>query len=168
LAIANNAEPFWRSQGFSGQVTSTDGPVKVVFDNTPPDSNTGVLLGFLEGEQARTLGRLPLAERRDAVIGCFARFFGPRAARPNDYIEKSWAEEAYTRGCYGGYFPPGVWTTLGSGLRTPCGRIHWAGAETADVWNGYMDGAISSGERAATEVIAAGVEVLHAPATTAA
>ena len=61
-------EPFWRSEGFSGQVTSTDGPVKVVFDNTPPDSDTGVLLGFLEGEQARTLGRLPLAERRDAVI----------------------------------------------------------------------------------------------------
>jgi monoamine oxidase len=161
-------EPFWRTQGFSGQVTSTDGPVKVVFDNTPPDSNTGVLLGFLEGEQARTLGRLPLAERRDAVIACFARFFGPRAARPNDYIEKSWAEEPYTRGCYGGYFPPGVWTTLGSGLRQPCGRIHWAGAETAEVWNGYMDGAISSGERAATEVIAAGVEVLHAPATTTA
>ncbi|HEY7932468.1 MAG TPA: FAD-dependent oxidoreductase, partial [Solirubrobacteraceae bacterium] len=112
------------------------------------------------------LGRLPLPERRDAVIACFARFFGPRAASPTDYIEKSWAEEPFTRGCYGGYFPPGVWTTLGSGLRTPCGRIHWAGTETAEVWNGYMDGAISSGERAAKEVIAAGVEVLRTHATT--
>jgi monoamine oxidase len=34
------------------------------------------------------------------------------------------------------------------------GRIHWAGAETATVWNGYMDGAVSSGERAAAEVLA--------------
>ena len=33
-------EPFWRAEGFSGQVTSTDGPVKVVFDNTPPDRHT--------------------------------------------------------------------------------------------------------------------------------
>lgn len=86
------------------------------------------------------------------------------AARPKDYIEKSWAEEQYTRGYYGGYFPPGVWTTLGDGLSKPCGRIHWAGADTAEVWNGYMDGAISSGERAAQEAIAAGVEVLQTPA----
>jgi len=156
-------EPFWRADGFSGQVTSTDGPVKVVFDNTPPGSSSGVLLGFLEGEQARKLGHLSLAERRDAVTACFARYFGPRAASPNDYVERSWAEEEYTRGCYAGYFPPGVWTTLGSGLRDPCGRLHWAGTETADVWNGYMDGAISSGDRAAREVIAAGVKVLPVP-----
>jgi monoamine oxidase len=32
------------------------------------------------------------------------------------------------------------------------GRIHWAGTETADYWQGYMDGAVRSGERAAAEV----------------
>ena len=37
-------------------------------------------------------------------------------------------------------------------LRQPVGRIHWAGTETATYWNGYMDGAVSSGERAAAEV----------------
>jgi monoamine oxidase len=154
-------QPFWRADGYSGQVTSTDGPVKVVFDNTPCTGGVGVLLGFLEGEQARNLGRLTLAERRDAVIACFARFFGTHATTPKDYIERSWAEEPYTRGCYAGYFPPGVWTSLGFGLRQPCGRIHWAGTETAEVWNGYMDGAISSGQRAAKEVIAAGVQMLR-------
>jgi monoamine oxidase len=30
---------------------------------------------------------------------------------------------------------------------------HWAGTETATYWNGYMDGAVSSGERVAVEVI---------------
>jgi monoamine oxidase len=34
------------------------------------------------------------------------------------------------------------------------GRIHWAGAETAEVSNGYMDGAVRSGRRAAAEVLA--------------
>jgi monoamine oxidase len=48
--------------------------------------------------------------------------------------------------------PPGVWTQYGPALRAPIGRLHWAGTETATIWNGYMDGAIQSGERAANEV----------------
>jgi monoamine oxidase len=35
------------------------------------------------------------------------------------------------------------------------GRIHWAGSETSIYWNGYMDGAVRSGQRAAKEVLAA-------------
>ena len=34
-------------------------------------------------------------------------------------------------------------------LREPIGPMHWAGTETATSWNGYMDGALQSGERAA-------------------
>ena len=49
--------------------------------------------------------------------------------------------------------PPGVWTDYGEALRTPIGNIHWAGTETATVWNGYMDGAVQSGERVAIEVM---------------
>jgi monoamine oxidase len=46
-----------------------------------------------------------------------------------------------------------VWTSLGHALRTPIGSIHWAGTETSDIWNGYFDGAVRSGERAAHEVL---------------
>ena len=52
--------------------------------------------------------------------------------------------------------PPGVMTLFGHALREPCGRIHWAGTETATVWAGSMEGAIRSGERAADEVLQAG------------
>jgi monoamine oxidase len=150
-------EPFWRADGLTGQVTSDTGPVKVTFDNSPPDGSPGVLLGFLEGNQARELGRADARTRRQAVLRCFGRFFGHRAREPRDYVEKSWAEEPYTRGCYAGYLPTGVWTSFGSALREPVGRIHWAGTETATVWNGYIDGAISAGERAAGEAFVAGV-----------
>ena len=146
--------PFWREQGFTGQVTSDRGPVKVTFDNSPPDGSVGVLLGFLEGNQARRYGRLDEAERRAEVIRCFARYFGADASRPVEYVDKVWADEEYSRGCYGGFMPPGVWTSFGADLRQPIGPIHWAGAETATVWNGYMDGAISSGRRAADEALA--------------
>lgn len=149
-------EPFWRRDGLTGQATSDRGPVKVTFDNTPPGGSPGVLLGFLEAREARELDGVSLDERRAAVVDCFVRFFGPRAAEPERYIEKSWMAEEWTRGCYGCYFGPGGWTSYGPALREPIGAIHWAGAETATVWCGYMDGAVQSGERVAREVLAAG------------
>jgi monoamine oxidase len=146
-------EPFWRHEELSGQATSDTGPVRLTFDNSPPDGSPGVLLGFLEGRRARELGRLPAEQRRTAVIDCFARLFGPRAAQPDAYVERLWAEEEWSRGCYGCHLPPGAWTGYGPALREPVGRIHWAGAEYATVWNGYMDGAVRSGESAATEAL---------------
>lgn len=40
--------PFWRERGLAGQVTSDTGPIKLTFDNSPPDGSPGVLLGFVE------------------------------------------------------------------------------------------------------------------------
>ena len=146
--------PFWRERGLTGQATSIDGPVKLTFDNSPPDGAPGVLLGFLEGTHARQLGAWDPARRRAAVVDCFARLFGREAANPVDYVDKSWADEEWTRGCYGCYMPPGAWTAYGPQLREPVGPIHWAGAETATVWSGYMDGAVRSGDSAAESVSA--------------
>ncbi len=124
-------EPFWREEGLSGQGTSERGPVRVTYDNSPPGGSPGVLLGFLEGRRARELGRVPAEQRRAAVIDCFTRLFGPRAARPHAYVERLWAEEEWTRGCYGCHLPPGAWTGYGPALREPIGPLHWAGAEYA-------------------------------------
>jgi monoamine oxidase len=88
------------------------------------------------------------------VLAQFASFYGSRAKRPRDFIETSWSGEQWTRGCPVGI--PGLGTLLAYGprLRQPVQRIHWAGTETATYWNGYMDGAVSSGQRAAVEVLA--------------
>jgi monoamine oxidase len=153
--IAVYERPFWRGQGLTGQATSDVGPVRVTFDNSPPDGQPGALVGFLEGRFARQLGRVPGDQRRDAVLACFARLFGAEAGRPERFIERVWADEEWTRGCYGCYMPPGGWTAHGPALRAPIGPIHWAGSETASVWSGYMDGAVRSGERAAAEVLEA-------------
>jgi monoamine oxidase len=146
-------EPFWRAEGLSGQAGSVEGPVKVMFDNSPPGGSPGVLLGFLEGRQARELEQWAPKARRQAVVDCFARVFGERASRPDGYLEQLWAREEWTRGCYGCIMPPGGWVSFGRALRDPVGRIHWAGAETATTWNGYMDGAVRSGEGTARAVL---------------
>lgn len=153
--MAIYAEPFWREEGLSGQAVSDAGPARVVFDNSPPDGSPGVLLGFLEGRLAREWGARPAAERRRAVLAGHARLFGERAERPEGFVDRVWADEEWTRGCYGCLMTTGGWTEFGSALRAPIGRLHWAGAETATVWNGYMDGAVQSGERACEEVAGA-------------
>ncbi|MEO6496021.1 MAG: FAD-dependent oxidoreductase [Solirubrobacteraceae bacterium] len=148
-------EPFWRADGLSGQATSDAGPVRVAFDNSPPSGTPGVLLGFLEGDFARQAGRLTPEDRKAQIIDSFGRLFGDRARHPIDYVEKSWAEEEWTRGCYGCAMTTGAWTSFGEALRAPIGPIHWAGAEYATTWSGYMDGAVRSGESAAAEALAA-------------
>jgi monoamine oxidase len=146
-------EPYWRVEGLSGSVFSLDDEVSIIFDNSPPDLRCGVLLGFLEGRHARRSGKLAPEERMELVLSVLARFFGSRVADPEEYVEKDWAAEEWSRGCYGGRFGTGVWTGYGQALREPVGRVHWAGTETSEVWNGYMDGAVRSGERAAREVL---------------
>jgi monoamine oxidase len=149
-------EPFWRREGLSGFAVSDSGPVAVVYDNCPEDGSPGVLVGFIEGDQARAWARRGDGDRRAAILASLVGFFGERAGRPRELLERSWADEEYSGGCYAGYFPPGVWTSYGQALREPVGRLHWAGTETATAWNSYMEGAVQSGERAADEVLAEG------------
>jgi len=146
--------PFWREAGRSGVGVAGDGVVRLCFDNTPADGAVGVLLAFITaGEARRSLRGTPEA-RRAEVLAFFARFFGAEAAAPLDYVETAWSEEEWSRGCYAGSLGPGGWTAYGEDLRAPVGPLHWAGTETALVWNGYIDGAVESGERAAHEVLA--------------
>src|SRR3954451_13102063 len=92
--------PFWRDDGLTGQATSDVGPVRTTFDNTPHgDGAPGVMLAFLEGDHARRAGLLEPDQRRRQVLGCFTRFFRRQASKPLEYVERSWAEEEWTRGC---------------------------------------------------------------------
>lgn len=145
--------PFWRDAGLNGQAISDRGPVKVTFDVSPPEAEVGLLLGFVEGGEARRWQRLSEPERRRQVLDCFGRYFGAAAASPTSYLERDWSAEEFTRGCYGAGFAPGVWTSYGDILREPVDRIHWAGAEYAVEWSGYMEGAVRSGRRTAEDVL---------------
>jgi monoamine oxidase len=147
--------PFWRDAGHSGQAITTGGPVSATFDNSPEDGNLGVLFGFVGGMWARQYASLSPAARRAEVLAQYASFFGAQAASPNAYFETTWANEPWTRGCPVGILAPGTLVAYGSRIREPIGRVHWAGTETSTFWNGYMDGAVRSGERAAAEVLAA-------------
>lgn len=146
-------EPFWRADGFNGQIISDIGPARMSNDTCIPGNDHGVILMFLEGEQARTFGRLPEDERREALTAELVRHYGSKAAKPEFYVDGEWSNRQWTRGCYNANLGPHVWTSYGPALSAPVGVIHWASTDTATYWSAYMEGAVDAGERAARAVI---------------
>ncbi len=145
--------PFWREEGLCGMAALRDGtPIRSIFDKTPPEGSPGVLMGFLGGEDWRLWAPVSADARRRAVLQCFTRAFGPRAADARDYFETDWVSERWSRGGPTSIPGPGTLVDFGASRGVPHERVHWAGTETARHWNGFMDGAVSSGRRAADEV----------------
>ena len=150
-------EAFWRSDGLSGQTLAMESPFVVTIDACGATAPPGILNTFVVGPDARHLARHSPAERRRMVVDEMAARFGPKATRVRDYVEQEWASEEWTRGCFMSHYAPGVMTQFGHLVREPVGRVHFAGTETSAVMNGFIDGAVRSGERAAAEVVAAEV-----------
>jgi monoamine oxidase len=145
-------KPFWRADGLSGQALKIGGAPAEMFDNTPPEGKPGVLMGFLGGAAWRKYAQVSAGTRRQAMLEGFAEAYGPAALKPKDYFEQDWTAERWSRGGPVSVLGTGVLTSFGRWLTEPWGRVHWAGTETATFWNGYMDGAVSSGLRAAAEL----------------
>ncbi|WP_353953132.1 FAD-dependent oxidoreductase [Knoellia sp. S7-12] len=155
-AFAIYDEPFWRADGFNAQLISEIGPARMSNDSCMPEDTggPGIILAFLEGENARVEGRWPAEQRQEALRAELARHFGPRAAAPELIVEGAWVDREWTRGCYNANPGPCGWIHFGHALATPIGPIKWAATETATRWSGYMEGAVDAGLRAAAEALA--------------
>jgi monoamine oxidase len=149
------SRPFWRDAGLNGTAIATGGPVSATFDDSPPDGSIGVVFGFVGGDNARAYNLTDPATRQQQVLSQYATFFGSEALKPTAFFETTWSDEQWSRGCPVGIPATGALLAYGPWLRQPVERIHWAGTETSTYWNGYMDGAVRSGERTAMEVLAA-------------
>jgi monoamine oxidase len=146
---------FWRADGLCGQSAAPGSPATLTIDACTDTGLPGIMCVITEGPAARRLGLLDAAERKAVVIGELIDRFGAKAALPVSYHEQNWTVERYSGGGMISHAPPGVLTEFGHTLREPCGRVHWAGTESSAVMCGWIDGAVRSGERAATEVMAA-------------
>lgn len=146
-------KPFWRDMGYNGMITAPQEKISVVFDNSPKDGSVGILMGFVSADAAAYFLSLSLEQRKNEVLDAYKKYFGDAAQNPILYDDHCWTEDPLTKGCYVGIMSPLVMTSYGAALRRPVGNIHWAGTETSDIWNGYMEGAVRSGERVATEIL---------------
>ncbi len=153
--LAVYEQPFWREEGLSGQGFAPYELVRELYDNSPPAAGAGVLTTFLAGENAERAERMSPAGRREAVLEGMAKYVGPHALAPIDFIETQWSAEEWTRGAYGTSFGVGGLTRFGEDLRRPVGPIQWACTDIAGLGHIHMEGAIRSGQRAAKACLAA-------------
>ena len=166
--------PFWRAKGLMGYALSTaenaqDAPLDWAMDNSweptdwdlekPAPAHRHGMMTFIVGKAADYWGQQPQEVRAEAVIKHLEVFYGSMARTEliDDapyYVDMDWSKTA-SLGCPTGVLGPGIFTKAGPALKRSIGRIHWAGSESADQWCGYMNGAIQSGVRAASEVLRA-------------
>ncbi|CAI7594717.1 unnamed protein product [Penicillium bialowiezense] len=152
-AIAIFPRPWWRGESLNGAGISDTGAIRVTYDNSPPNASFGALMGFIEADEMRKLDSASNEEIKVQARQSFVNLFGPQVETASDILIHRWDTDQFSRGGPASFMPPGVLTQYGPFLRAPVGTIHFAGTETAVRWIGYMDGAISSGERVAAEIL---------------
>jgi monoamine oxidase len=148
--------PWWRTSGAGLSGTSfTEGRLvgQTADSGLPGDEGPGILISLVQGDMLLDWIGLPPDRRKESLVQDLVDLFGEEARNTTDYVEALWPEDQLTGGGYNAYLPPGGWTSYGSAVREPFGRISWAGTETATEWFGYFDGAATAGERAAEEVL---------------
>ncbi|MDX8399126.1 MAG: NAD(P)/FAD-dependent oxidoreductase [Gallionellaceae bacterium] len=147
-------EAFWKPD-FSGIAVSDQHDVAFVTNNTPAYGKAVILGCFIDTTKVREFHDKTEEQLKEIAINAIEGIFKesiPDMPKPIQVIIANWNAEAWSAGCYSAVLPPGVWTSFKDTLRKPAERIHWASTETATEKFAYMDGAISSGERAAKEV----------------
>jgi monoamine oxidase len=146
--------PWWREGKLSGASLSNNGVIGATTDSGQLGKDRlGILTSFIQGDKLLGWINGTPEERQQAVCADLVKMFGDQAEKPVKYRDMLWPQEQFTGGAYNGYLPPGGWTSYGSALRAPHGRIYWAGTETATKWYGYFDGAVRAGEDAAKNVL---------------
>lgn len=141
--------PFWREKGMSGQIMMAEGPFVWAYDNSPPNGEIGIINAFVSNANVPSD-----PERAKRIqIEAFARAWGDEALQPVAYHDHDWKFcDPWTITCVSAV-PPGFWSTHGEALHPRCGNLFWSGTETADIWAGYMDGAVRSGHHSALQVL---------------
>ncbi|MFX1766371.1 FAD-dependent oxidoreductase [Paraburkholderia sp. A1RI-2L] len=141
--------PFWRDKGLNGHIFQMNGPIIWAFDNSPPGGEIGVINAF-------TMGALlpsDLQEAKRIQTEIYAQALGGEALTPVAYHDHDWGRvDPWTITCVSA-IPPGFWSEHGEALRPSCGNLIWSGTETANIWAGYMDGAVRSGHHGALQAL---------------
>ena len=147
-------EPFWRTDGLSGQTAGPGSVAEVTLDATAASGSPGVIASFTFGRVAERVDAL--GPHRTAACGS-RRVSQTDSVRPRRHPASSSRQHGGPRngraGCSMAHFPPGILTRYGPLLRQPFERVHWAGTETSTTSHGAIDGAVRSGERASREIL---------------
>ena len=144
--------PFWRRRG-RPRAIGTDAPTGAVWDANEEQAGAKGILTLMAGGQASEDSQKLVAQRGVSGLVHSLEWFGAASAPLLHSRMVIWEEDPWVRGGYA-YFHAGHDPSLRRWLARPFGRILFAGEHTSLKWQGYMNGAVESGLRAAAEVCA--------------
>ena len=141
--------PFWRTR-LKHRAFGTALPIGAVWDASEHQPGRQGMLMLLAGGRASLECRDILKrEGPDGVVQRL-RWMGKPAALQALW-HTSWEDDPLAGGGYA-VFSPDFDPQLRDWLRRPAGRLMFAGEHTSVDWQGFMNGAIDSGIRAAAEI----------------
>ena len=143
---------FWKQPPGRPVAFGSDLPTGAVWDGNEQQRGRGGILSFLAG--GRASGELQDVLAREGEAGVIRRI--EWLGKPSTLLASRtlvWDEDPWVRGGYA-YFDPAFNPLWRAWLARPAGRIVFAGEHTSVRSQGYMNGAIETGLRAAAEVAA--------------
>jgi len=142
---------FWNEKGWNGRL-ATDAPIVYTWHATSHiDSRDGILTVYTGGGPGAKLAALPDEERIRVAVAEVEKVFPGSSDLIEHTATVAWPNEPFTRGSYMA-LAPGEVTAHWRTLFEPAGRLFFAG-EHATAYQGYMEGAVESGQRAAATII---------------
>ena len=135
------SKPFWRESHLSGTIVSNVGPIPEMYDHSDVADKHYALKGFLNGAYFS----LSKAQRLEVVLQQLRKYYGQAVEAFDEYAEMVWQQEPFTYVPYGSHVLPHQ--NNGHAVYQEAylnGKLFLAGAETADQFPGYMEGAIRS------------------------
>ena len=143
---------FWRIPG-RPRAFGSSLPFGAVWDANEEQRGRSGILSLMSGGSSSDAVRETLAREGPAALARSLEWLGSRRAELIATRQVVWDDDPWARGGYA-YFDPAFDPALRTWLARPAGRLFFAGEHTSNQWQGYMNGAIESGRRAAAEVAA--------------
>ena len=142
---------FWDQAGWNGRLT-TDSPIVITWLATSHiESEDGIITAYTGGGPGARLAALSDEERIQVAVGEIEKVFPGSSDLIEHTATVAWPNEPFTRGSYMALAPGEVTAHWGT-LFEPAGRLFFAG-EHATAIQGYMEGAVESGQRVAASII---------------
>jgi monoamine oxidase len=143
---------FWRAVG-RPRAFGSPLPFGAVWDGNEEQRGRGGILALMAGGRASDATQAIVAKHGVRGLADALDWFGPHDAELVGSRQIVWEQDPFARGGYG-YFDAAFDPALRAWLARPAGRLFFAGEHTSIKWQGYMNGAVESGRRAAAEIAA--------------
>ena len=143
---------FWRGVG-RPRAFGSPLPFGAVWDGSEEQRGRAGILSLLAGGSASDATQAIVAKHGVRGLTDALDWLGARDAEVVASRQIVWEQDPLARGGYA-YFDAGFDPALRAWLARPAGRLFFAGEHTSIKWQGYMNGAVESGRRAAAEVAA--------------